>query len=83
MACPTQSLLATMPTLVQILKEHHEINPTEMERLTKMLKDKDIKLVEQAKEASCWSQREADLQASLQKANDLLLWWDRELEVKH
>ena len=47
----TQSLLAMMPSLVWILKEHREINPTEMERLRKMLEDKEVKLVERVKEA--------------------------------
>ena len=45
MACSTHSLLATMPTLVKILKEHCEINPVEMERLVKMQDDKEVTLV--------------------------------------
>ena len=45
MARLTQSLLATMSTLVQILKEHHEMNSVEVERLKKMLEDKEVELV--------------------------------------
>ena len=56
MACSTQSLLATMPSLVQILKEHCEINSAKVERLTKQLEDKEVELVEQVKEAKCYSQ---------------------------
>ena len=48
-----------------------------------MLEDKEVKLVKQAKEADHWSQMEFDLQACLQKANDLLLQWDQELEADH
>ena len=48
MACSTQSLLTIMPSLVQILKEHREINLTEVERLTKQLEHKEVELVEQA-----------------------------------
>ena len=39
-----------MPSLVQILKEHQESNPIEVERLTKQLEDKEVELVDQAKE---------------------------------
>ena len=82
MACSTQSLLATMPSLVRILKEHRESNPAEMERLRKMLEDKEVELVKRVKEADCWSQRESNLQAHLQRANELLLQRDRELEAE-
>ena len=52
MACSTQSLLATMPSLVWILKEHRESNPAEMEKLRKMLKDKEVELIKRVKEAN-------------------------------
>ena len=52
MAYSTQSLLAMMPMFVKILNEHHDINPTEVERLTKMLDDKEVALVKRAKEAN-------------------------------
>ena len=41
-----------MPSLVWILKEHRESNPAEMERLRKMLEDKEVKLVERVKETN-------------------------------
>ena len=50
MAQSTQSLVTTMPSLVQILKEHWESNPAELERLTKQLEDKEVELVDHAKE---------------------------------
>ena len=53
-----------------------------MERLTKMLEDKQVELIKRVKEADRLSQRESDLQARLQKVNDLLLQWDWELEVE-
>ena len=55
MAYPTQSLLVTMPSLVQILKDHCEINPAKVGRLMKMLEDKELELVKQAKEADLLS----------------------------
>ena len=73
MARLTQSLLVTMPTLVKILKEHHDSNLAQVERMTKMLDEKEVALVKQAKEADQWVLREADLQAQLKIANDLLL----------
>ena len=48
-----------------------------------MLEEKKVDLVERVKEENRWSQREFDLQACLQKANDLLLQRDRELEAEH
>ena len=68
MARSMQSLLTTMPSLVQILKEHWESNPAKLERLTKQLEDKEVELVDCAKEVERLSQREADLQASLKRA---------------
>ena len=62
-----------MPTLVKIIREHCDSNPTEVERLTKMLGDKEVALVERAKEANQWVMREANLQAQLKVANELLL----------
>ena len=41
----TQSLLTTMPSLIQILKEHRESNPTKVKRLTKQLEEKEVELV--------------------------------------
>ena len=61
MVCSTRSLLSTMPSLVRILKEHHESNPTGMERLRKMLEDKEVELVDRVKEANRLSQRESEL----------------------
>ena len=61
MACSTQSQLTTIPSLVQILKEHRESNSAEVERLTKQLEDKEVKLVNWAKEVKRYSQREVDL----------------------
>ena len=46
MARSTQSLVVTVPILVKILKEHCEINPIKVERLTKMLDDQEAVLVE-------------------------------------
>ena len=63
MARSTQSLLSTMPSLVRILKEHRESNPAKMERLRKMLEDKEVELVEQVKEGDRLSQKESKLQA--------------------
>ena len=82
MAHSTQSLLVTMPSSIQILKEHREINLTEVERLTKQLEDKEVELVERVKEADRYSQKKANLQACLQRANDLLLQQDWELEAE-
>ena len=65
MARLTHSLQVIMPSLVQILKEHCEINPVEVEWLMKMLEEKEVELVEQAKEADRWSLKEFDLQALL------------------
>ena len=48
----------------------------------KMLEEKEVELVERAKEANRWSQKESDLQARLQRANDLFLQGDQELEVE-
>ena len=61
MARSTQSLLVTMPSLVRILKEHRESNLVEMERLRKMLEDKEVELVERVKEADHLSQKESKL----------------------
>ena len=47
-----------------------------------MLEDKEVELVERAKEADRWSQRESNLQARLQRANELLLQQDRELRAE-
>ena len=63
MARSTQSLLSTMPSFIRILKEHRESNLVEMERLRKMLEDKEVELVEQVKETDRLTQREANLQA--------------------
>ena len=82
MARTTQSLLSTMTSLVRILKEHRESNPIEMERLRKMLEDKEVELVEWVKEIDRLTQRESNLQARLQSANDLLLQWERELKAE-
>ena len=60
MACSTQSLVSTIPSLAQIMKEHRESNPIEMERLQKMLEEKEVELV---KETDRLTQREVDLQA--------------------
>ena len=48
----------------------------------KQLEDKEVELVDWAKEVERYMQREADLQASLQRANDLLLQRDWELETE-
>ena len=64
------------------MKEHRESNPTEMERLRKMLEEKEVELVKRVKEANCLSQRESELQAQLRRANDLLLQWDQELATE-
>ena len=71
-----------MPSLVWILKEHQESNPAEMERLRKMLEDKEVESVKWVKEANCLSQRESKLYAHLQRANNLLFQRDQELEAK-
>ena len=40
------SILSTIPTLVLIAKEHSEINLIAIEKLKKMLDDKEVALVE-------------------------------------
>ena len=50
------------------------MNPTNVERLKKILEDKEFELVEQAKKA--------DLHARLQMINGLLLQRDWELQVE-
>ena len=44
------SILSMVPNLVKITHEHGEINLTEVEQLKKILNDKEMALVEQAKE---------------------------------
>ena len=41
----TSTLLATILTLVQLLKDHAESNPTETEKLRTMLGEKEVALV--------------------------------------
>ena len=50
MAHVTLSMLAALPSLTQIEKDHNEINPTKVERLRKMLDEKEVALVERATE---------------------------------
>ena len=61
MVCLTQLLLASMPMLVKIIWEHRDSNAAKVERLIKMLGDKEVVLVEWVKEADQWAMREADL----------------------
>ena len=76
------TLLATVPTLVQLLKDHSESNAMETERLRTMLGGKEVALVEQAKEVNRRVRKEAETQEKLQKANELLLQKEREFEVE-
>ena len=78
----TSSLLTTIPTLSQILKDHSEFNPTKMERLKKMLDEKEVALVERAKEVSRWVRKEAKTQEKLKVTNELLLKKEQELEAE-
>lgn len=61
MARLAQLLLATMPTLIKILKKHRDSNLAQVERLTKMLDEKKVVLIERVKEADQWVLREANL----------------------
>ena len=48
MARSTQSLLLTIPSLARIMKEHRESNVVKMERLRKMLEEKEVEQVKEA-----------------------------------
>ena len=61
MACSTQLLVATMLTLVKIMREHRDSNLAEVERLTKMLDENEVVLVEWMKKANQWVMSEANL----------------------
>ena len=59
------SLLSTVPTLVQLMKDHCQSNPTEMEMLRKMLDGKEMALVERVEEVNHWVRKEAGTQEKL------------------
>ena len=61
----TSTLLSTVPTLVQMMKDHAESNLAEIERLRNMLGEKEVALVERAKEVNRWVRKEADTQVNL------------------
>ena len=44
------SILSIVPTLVQIVWKHSEVNQLEVERMKKMLDDKEVALVERVVE---------------------------------
>ena len=60
MICLTSSLLFTVPTQIQLMKDHSQSNPVEMERLRKMLDKKEVALVERVKEVNHWVKKEVD-----------------------
>ena len=83
------SILSTVPTLVQISKEHSKINPAKVDKLKKMVDDKEVALVERAEEMEWWMKNEVDVQEKLWTTSELLFqkdveiedeWWKVELE---
>ena len=67
------SILLIILTLVQIAREHSEINLMEVERLKKMLDDKELALVKQVEKVKWWVKKEVDSQAKLKVTHELLL----------
>ena len=63
MVCSASLLLTIVPTLAQILWEHSNTNLVKVERLKKMLNDKEVTLVEWVEEEEQWAKKEANLQA--------------------
>ena len=59
------TLLSTVPTLVQMMKDHAESNPAEIERLRNMLGEKEVAFIEQVEEVNRWVRKEAETQAKL------------------
>ena len=55
------------------MREHNEINPIEVERLKKILDDKEVTLVERVEEVKWWVRKEANTQAQLKAASELFL----------
>ena len=60
-------MLSMVLTLIQMMKDHAESNPTETERLRNMLGEKEVALVERAEEVNRWVRKEVDTQAKLQR----------------
>ena len=65
-------ILLALPSLIRIMKEHNEINPAEVDRLKKMLDEKEVAQVERVQEVERWVKKEIDIEENLWVANELL-----------
>ena len=68
--------------MAQIMSEYQNFNFVEMERLKKMLSEKEVAIIKQAKEVEQWVWKQADTEERLRVANKLLLQREREIEVE-
>ena len=82
MARSVSTLLSFIPTIAQKMSEYHNFNPIEMERLKKMLSEKEVAMVERAEEVERWVKKQADTEETPKVVTEQLLQKEQEIEAE-